>query len=108
MRRILFIILSVWMAVSCTEQPSLLVRHPRLVQIDSILQHDSLKWKNLNRGERQPTVYLYTDTFDWGEEMVDGTYHYDAKIGKCIIQREPLHPMDDAFGERAPKTKTSC
>lgn len=107
MRKILFIIICLLTVVSCTERRQPLVYHPKLVQIDSILQHDSLKWKNLNRGERQPTVYLYTDTFDRGEEMVDGTYHYDEKIGKCIIQREPLHPMDDAFGERAPKTKTS-
>lgn len=107
MRKILFIILCVLTVVSCTERHQPLVYHPGLVQIDSILQHDSLKWKNLNRGERQPVVYLYTDTFDWGEEMVDGTYHFDAKIGKCIVQREPLHPMDDAFGELAPKTKTS-
>ena len=107
MRNILFVILCLLTVVSCTERPQRPVYHPKLVQIDSILQHDSLKWKNLNRGERQPTVYLYTDTFDRGEEMVDGIYHYDEKIGKCIVQRQPLHPMDDAFGERAPKTKTS-
>ena len=107
MRNILFVILCLLTVVSCTERRQPLVYHPKLVQIDSILQHDSLKWKNLNRGERQPIVYLYTDTFDRGEEMVDGTYHFDAKIGKCIVQREPLYPMDDAFGERAPKTKTS-
>ena len=50
MRKILFIIICLLTVVSCTERRQPLVYHPKLVQIDSILQHDSLKWKNLNRG----------------------------------------------------------
>ena len=94
MRKTLFILLCVWMAVSCTERPQRPVYHPKLVQIDSILQHDSLKWKNLSRGEMIPDVFLYVDTLEEGESPIyDGTVEYIQETGKRVFKKDMLRPL---------------
>ena len=108
MQKTLFILLCVWMAVSCTRQPQHPVYHPKLVQIDSILQHDSLKWKNLNRGEMIPDVFLYVDTLEEGESPIyDGTVEYIPEIGKRVFKKDILRPLDVGFGERGVQTKVA-
>ena len=108
MRKTLFILLCVWMAVSCTERPQRPVYHPKLVQIDSILQHDSLKWKNLGRGEMIPDVFLYVDTLEEGESPIyDGTVEYIQETGKRVFKKDMLRPLDVGFGERGVQTKVA-
>ena len=108
MRKTLFILLCVWMAVSCTERPQRPVYHTKLVQIDSILQHDSLKWKNLGRGEMIPDVFLYVDTLEEGESPIyDGTVEYIQETGKRVFKKDMLRPLDVGFGERGVQTKVA-
>jgi hypothetical protein len=80
------------------ERPQPEVYHPKLVQVDSLLQHDSLKWKNLNRGEVMEDVYGYTgEPFKSDTSPRTGTYYYDGITNMFYPVRELLIPLDDGF-----------
>lgn len=75
MRKILFLFVLLGLVVSCMKRPQPLVYHPKLVHIDSLLQHDSLKWKNLNRGEVIEDIYQFA-----GE-----SFKSDTRLGPGLI-----------------------
>ena len=106
MRRVLYLFVLLGVVVSCMERPQPKVYHPKLVQIDSLLQHDSLKWKNLNRGEVMEDVYGYTgEPFKSDTSPRTGTYYYDGITNMFYPVRELLIPWDDGFKERGVLTK---
>ena len=105
MQKILYVILCLLLAVSCARKPQLPVYHPKLIQIDSILQHDSFKWKNLFRGEAIPDVFL-EDVEGVGFSTLpdSGEWIFHGATKKFYSFDDVLRSLDDTSGERGMRT----
>lgn len=104
-QKTIYFLLALLLAGSaCTEQTKQPAYHPQLTRIDSLLQTDSLQWKNLNRGTIIKDNHLIKGVFH-EDSIHSGTVSVIVEEGVTYASGGIIHPLDDAFEERGIKTQ---